>query len=73
MEDISRCFSVDSAAECRRLVEEAALTAKGVRVGDWEQENWAKRALRHWDNVSPALAEVSKLTCFHLTYTPLGD
>jgi len=57
MEDISRCFSVDSAAECRRLVEEAALTAKGVRVGDWEQENWAKRALRHWDNVSPALAE----------------
>lgn len=55
--EVAQCFRADSAAECRRLVEAAALTSQGPRVGDWVGENWAVRALRHWDSLPPAAVE----------------
>lgn len=62
LEEVLHCFSADSVAECRKRVQQAARTAKGVTVGDWTQENWAVRALAQWDTITePAIVEVHHL------------
>lgn len=62
LEEVQHCFSADTVAECRKRVQQAALTSKGVTVGDWTQDNWAVRALAQWDTIAdPALVEVRAL------------